>query len=171
MARRNFTRAAKRGPKNNVWTVVLLQETALAASGQQQSNIVQQSDWSVNGGERATILTIRGYISVSAQNATTPLLEGGVLWYIGLNDNDIVTPAAPETAATYVNEQILTTGGHIFPEVAGGFTRESMDWEINVKTKRTIQSGTNVVMVMANRTSDEIKTTAVLRCLLRKGGN
>ena len=171
MARRHMR--ATRGIKNNVWTVVLQNELVLAASAQHESPIVTEADWS-DGGERATCLTMRGYLSVAGSTQTAVAqTEGGILWYIGVVDRDIPAGSAPapQTAATYVQNQIFTTGGHIFPAVAIEVTRDTYDVEIDVKTKRTIQAGQDITLVLANRTSDEVKLTLVIRALLRKGGN
>jgi len=171
--RRAFRRT---GPKNNQWSVVLLQEVLLAASGQTESIIVGDTDWTFPGGETATILTVRGYLSVCAQNDLLSKQEGAVLWYIGTQDKDISLAAAPEVADTYLEERILTTGGHIFPEVeaaAAGVqvVRPTRDWDINVKTMAKIRSGTDLRFVIANRTANDIRITGVFRALLRKGGN
>ena len=171
MARRRTMRAS-RGVKDNVWTVVLLDDVSLAASGQSDSAITTESDWS-SGGERATMLTVRGWLSINGDNEAGAKLEGSVFAYIGLVDQNIAAAAGPTSASTYVDEVILTTMGGQFVNTGAGDlqTREPLSWDINVKTKRTFQSGTDIRLVISNQTGKAVKISGVLRALLRKGGN
>ncbi len=164
---------ASRAVKNNVWTVGFLQEQVLAASAQVEVDIAQSADWAFAPGQRATLLTIRGYLSVTAStDITVEHPDGAILWYIAPIDADVTVPAPPELAGTYIFEDILMTGGHIFGHaMSGGPVRNTYDADINVKTKRTFVSDTDIKFVLANRTSNVIKITCVMRALLRKGGN
>ena len=173
MPKRRFTRGT-RTVKNNVWTAVLAQELPMAASTQLELNVAQPSDWAFGVGQRATLLTVRGYLSICGSNDDTVKVEGAVLWYIAPVDADIPTAQAPQTVGTYVEEDILSTGGHIFENYNPAVSspgRATRNWDINVKTMRKLPPDMTVRFVLANRTSGEVKVTAVMRALLRKGGN
>jgi len=175
MARRRGSSArGSRTVKNNVWTTVIAQELVVAASAQLELNIAQPSDWAFGVGQRATLLTVRGYISICAALSDLAAVEGAVLWYIAPVDADISTAQAPQLAPTYIEEDILTTGGHIFENFNPNNAspgRMTKDWDVNIKTMRKLPPDTTVRFVLANRTSDDIKITSVMRALLRKGGN
>ena len=162
----------KTGVKNQIWTVILLNEVVLADGGQQHSNIVQQSDWSSTGGERATVLTIRGWLSVSFTNdVSVASNEGSVFWYIGVIGDGIVTPLSPLAANTYIRPSILTTAGHLAEAVPIGGRANSKSWDINVKTMRTIKASETIALVLSNESDRTINTSGVIRALVRKGGN
>jgi len=174
MARRRFGHRGARTLKNNVWTSVVGNEILVSSLGASELDIVTEADWAGGSpGQRATLLTIRGWLSICGQVDTATKVTGSVFWYIGLMDQDIAVGKGAQTADTYVDEDILTTGGHQFEAIPGTGTgsRNTFDVEINVKTKRTFNANTDVRFVLANRTGDGIEYTAVLRALLRKGGN
>ena len=179
MARRSgFTRRGKAVVKNNIWTSVLLNEVLLVAGATSTSSIVNAADWSEPPiGQRATILTVRGWVSVTAQADTLTKSEGQVFWYIGTLDALIAVAAIPaaDLVSTYVQANIMDTGGFIASSVLGGVgglaAQRSHDWFINLKTMRTIRSGTSLVFVITNGTGDDIRVGGVFRALLRKGGN
>ena len=174
--RRGSIQRARGGVKNNVWTTILLDEVIVGTGITSVSAIVTDTDWSVSG-ERATILTCRGWLSVCGQNDTLTKSEGQVFWYIGTQDAnvDLADIPQPQDVATYAAANILATGGFIMDSAlgaAGGFYgRRSRDWDINLKTMRTVRSGVDLNFVIANRSGDDIRVGAVFRALLRKGGN
>ena len=164
MGRRYTTagRAFSRGPKNNIWSVVTQQDTALAADTNDELNIVDGADWTGSAGaESATLLRIRGYLGVAPDAAT----DGAFQWYIARFDNDAASPS-PTLPATYVDEDILATGGYQFEASAGN----AKMWEIDVKAMRRIGVGDEVRLVMRS-ISTATRNTVVARGLVRKGGN
>ena len=170
--RRNFSgRSSGSMVKNQVWASALLDESVLATTGQLEVNLVQQSDWSTTGGERGTVLTIRGWLSVSSDNDETAKPEGSVFWYIGVVSGAPGTAPPPGLPATYVSPFILTTGGFLWGSIGMDVARESRMWEINVKTKRTIRADQTIRLVMLNATPDTLNISLVTRSLVRKGGN
>ncbi len=176
--RRGFSRA-RGAVKNNIWTVGFNNETTLAAGSVNVAAVVAASDWSV-GGERATMLTMRGWLSISGQNDNVTKSEGQVMGYIAVIDSEVVGAAVPDpfSAATYVASNILWTFGHIFESAVGQVgppvflsPRPTRDWDINLKTMRTFRAKEDVVIVIGNGTGDDIRIGMLARALLRKGGN
>ena len=169
------TRRSGSRMKNNIWTTVLLDEVLIGTGIQNVSDIVQGFDWSPTGGEHATILTVRGWLSFCGQNDTGIKSEGQIFWYISTIDAAVTLANTPQAdaAPTYVQANILATGGHIFESIAGGTgdSRPTHDVEINVKTMRKIRAGQNLILVVKNATGDNLRVGGVLRALLRKGGN
>ena len=170
--------ARRSGVKNNVWTSLILNEVLVATGNTTVASIVNSADWSnLLSGERATVLTIRGWLSISAEVDTVTKSEGQIFWYIAVNDSLIATAAIPpaDLVSTYTQTNILTTGGFIASSILGGVgglaAAREMTWEIDVKTMRTIRSGDNVDLVATNGTGDDIRVGGVFRALLRKGGN
>ena len=171
-------RSSSRGPKNNVWTAIILNEVLLAAGANSVSSIVTSADWSNEPfGERATVLTIRGWLSVTAQADTLTKSEGQIFWYIGKVDGalPIVDIPVADSVVTYTQTNILDTGGFVASSVLGGVgglaAQRSHSWEVNVKTMRKIRSGEDINLMVTNGTGDDIRVGGVLRALLRKGGN
>ena len=65
MAGRRGRRAFRRGPKNYVWSAVLAIDQTVATGVTAGQNIVQAGDWAgAVGFERATLLTVRGWLNV-----------------------------------------------------------------------------------------------------------
>ena len=78
-SRRRFSRARSGVVKNQIWTTLMLDATSIAAAGTLGLNIVESGDWAFVDGQRATVMTIRGYISISLTNSLTASAEGSVL--------------------------------------------------------------------------------------------
>jgi len=175
MPRRHRFSRASRGVKNQVWASLLIDEFLMGTGVQSSFDLVAGDDWSATGGERGTILTVRGYLSITAQNDTGVKSEGQVFWYIGVIDAlvPLASHAPPDAGITYVAANILDTGGHIYESIAGGTGdgRPTKDWEINIKTMRTIRATQNLVIVIKNGTGDNIRLGGLFRSLVRKGGN
>jgi len=167
---RNRLQRSAKTLKNNVWAIAFLDEQTVSSGSRIGVPMVVDGDWAL-GGQRATLLTVRGWLSVNGSPQLTAMLEGTIAWYIGLVDEDITVFPSLILPSTYVDEVILTTGGHSFEQVAANVRRPTKDWDINVKTKRTFNTGTNVMLVLLNSTADDITISLLTRTLLRKGGN
>jgi len=165
--RRGFTRSSSK-LKNQIWTVVLHDETVLAAAALLTANIVQSSDWTSVDGERATVMTIRGYISIAAQVGVAAQDEGSVMGYIAVQADSAAITAPPDFAATYVNTQMLDTFGHLYGATAADGFRPTFDHDVNVKTKRTIGARDNIICAIKNNTTNNMDITMVIRALVRK---
>ena len=161
-------RGARRVRKSGsmIWTAVMRgPNSALAAATQVATDIVIASDYqgAGTGQEEATLLSVRGYISVVTDAAT----DGAFQWLIATVDEDTVDTAAemaPGTVNTYVDEDILMTGGYQFE---ASFT-EPYTWDVHVKSMRKLKRGRDVrLFMLANTTA--VRVTSLLRGLLKVG--
>ena len=167
-SRRRFSRGASSGVKNQIWTSLMMDATSIAAAGTLGLNIVEPGDWSTIDGQKATVMTIRGYLSVSLTNSLTASAEGSVLGYIAtLDDAAAVTPP-PDLAASYQSTTILDTFGTAVPEVAANVLRPLWNHVVHIKVKRIITARQNVVLVIKNNSVNTIEVTGVIRSLVRK---
>jgi len=156
--------------KNNVWTVVLLDGVAIPASGLVSSDIVSPSDWerSASGKEEATVLTVRGWLSYVNKLVLADNNPNGVFQYVGIQDEDISTSPTPTAASTYTEEDIMWTGGHLFPfESSDGSSHTT---EFNIKAQRRITSGQDLRHVMEVGAGSDLLVSGVIRALLRISG-
>ena len=170
MARQRRSVRASRGPKNNIWTVVQVSNAAQSSSPS-GADIVIASDWVASAGfERATLLSIRGYISAAPDVVDVSTGSLAMLIYIADKDTANVDPQA---VATYTEEDVLWTGGAQASGqgIAAIEARPSFNWEVNVKSMRRITNGEDVRIGAAASVGLDWRWTFVLRALLRRGGN
>jgi len=152
-------RASKR-TGNRIWTAVTL-GTVVLSSVHDGVSIVNEADWSSAPNEKATLLAIRGWIhltSIAGANARATLLMGKF-------DADELASAAstdPDNVATYVNEDILWTGG--MTSSGGGIDHVNM--QINVKAKRKMRATEDINLIYACSPTDNFIMGGVLRALL-----
>ena len=146
----------------------MLDATSIAAAGTLGLNIVEASDWAFVDGQRATLMTIRGYLSISLSNSLTASAEGSLLGYIATLDEAAAITPPPDLAASYVSTTILDTFGAAIHEVAANVPRQTYMHDINVKTKRIIAARQNVVLVIKNNSVNTVEVTGVMRALIRK---
>jgi len=150
---------------NQIWTVIQIDAGLVAATPWNIFNVVQDSDWSVTGGGRkGTLKAIRGWLAVSQVGTAGSDFQG----YFTHKDEDVVSGASldPFVSGTYVDEDILFTLGGSFP---GSAVDQAgiRNYEINVKSKRKIKSGTTVSLVMAATALTQIHVVGILRGLIQ----
>ena len=171
MARRVGRRSSgTRGPKNNVWTAIHVTNTQ-QVSTPVSADVVVPADWTaVAGFERATLLSIRGYISVSPD--VEDISTGSIMFLIMVVDQDTAN-VDPQLVAPYTEEDILwtwgvQTGGQ---GAAAIESRPTTNVEINVKSMRKLTNGQEVRLMANASVGLAWRWTAIARGLLRKGGN
>ena len=165
--KRRYTRASK-GVKNQIWSVLLYDRTSIAAGATLDLNAVEASDWAFVDGQRATLMTMRGYLSFSFTNSLVASAEGSLLGLIAVVDSASAVAPPPSFAASYVDTSILDTFGFAIPEVAADVTREERTHLVNVKTKRIIRARDDVRIVIHNNGVNTVEVTGVVRSLIRK---
>ena len=171
MARRRFSRSISRGPKNNVWSVVLLDEVVVD-TGVVEADIVNAGDLqaAATGFQRFTLLRVRGWLSISKDAAN--LGGTSVFMIVYTTDNDAGT-VSPIVAATYTDEDVLWSAGADFP--AAGTANISLmaptQIELDVKAMRKIDTSRNVRFSIIGSSAGAVTVSGVLRGLVRKGGN
>ncbi len=169
--RRAFRASGSRGPKNNVWAVVLADEVPVASLASVSFNIVQDSDWQGGTGqERGTILRIRGWLSVNNKTTTGVRPDGAWFAYVTVQDEDAAV-ASPIDPQSYIDEDILWTGGGQFTATDTNATGHVTEINIDIKTMRKIRVGQQCRLAVFNASGGTMNVSHVLRALLRKGGN
>ena len=159
---------SKPGVKNQIWTTLMLDAVSIAAAGTLDLNIVEAADWAFVDGQRATLMTIRGYLSFSFSNSLVASAEGSLLGLIAHVDAGVALPPPPDIAATYVATNILDTFGYAIPEVAANVVRQVKNHEVNVKTKRIFSAREQIRLVIKNNGVNTVEVTGVCRALIRK---
>ena len=161
--RRSYSRGAKRGPKNQVWTAVLSTGSAVSSVSTTQFEIVNQADWSAGkaGLERATLLSIRGEIECRTTSASV----GPMFLVICKADETFVMD--PATASEYENADILWTG--VFQNPAEAAILKGFKFDI--KAMRRITNKDKIVLYMTSVGSASFSVSGIIRGLVRVGGN
>ena len=113
-------------------------------------------------------MAIRGWLSCTAQTGT-----GGdtITMFIAVVDEDESPTGAsldPALAGSYIDEDILWTGGWTKQEATNSGSRASHWQEINIKARRKLHTGQAIRWQMTT-TNDEIQVSGVMRALLKVG--
>ena len=170
-SRRNrMTRGvSKTAIKNQIWATVLFDEVIIAAGATLVGNIVVTSDWTLIGGQKATIMTMRGWLSICGQVGVAAQDEGSAFGYIAKLSAGVSPVPPPDLGATYVDTQVLDTFGHVFEATAADGRRNTFDHVVDVKTKRTIDSTQFIGLIIKNGSTNTMDLSGVVRALVRKG--
>ena len=169
MAKRRSSRSA-RSSGALVWTTLINEESSIAVGATKTgSDIVADADWTgVGGQERATILRVRGWFSVTIEPAAVLEGAGTAFAYIGVYDEDELSVDA-SVAGTYKDEDIMATYGHQFPySNIGQPSPDTWDQEVDIKAMRKIRSGQDLRFVMTNKTPLILEVSLVLRALVKR---
>ena len=169
MARR--FRRGSRGTKNNIWTVVQI-EQSLVNIAAIQATIAQASEWQGAGTAfmHVTLLRIRGWLSVA------PLLGSAgssvFAWAIYVVDEDAAN-VSPLNTSLYTSEDVLASGGLVVSDTGVGDVERVVgkEWVIDVKSMRKMRTGSEVRLSIATDVNGAYNAFGVLRALIRKGGN
>ncbi len=171
MARRT-PRGSSRGAKQrglNTWTTVLAVDTEITTGASTSCSIVQDSDWVPAGGtSKATLKRIRGWLSCITKDVTGSFAQSIVMCYIGLFDEDD-TPPPPQSVSTYVDEDILWTGGGVLAFTDTGTVGRSVDFDLDSKAQRRMRNGQTLSLVVQNVSAASLQVSLVARALLTRG--
>ncbi len=152
----------------NTWTTVLGEDVTLTAGGSVSFDIVADSDWvPAAGTARATLMRTRGWFDIINKDTSGSFAGGSVFMYVGVFDEDVASPAA-SLVSTYVDEDVLWTGGGQFPFQESGAAM-SLHKHIDIKSQRKLTTGSEVRVVITNAMVVSIEMSFVLRALLRRG--
>jgi len=168
--RRRRATSRSRGPKNQVWTNVVFEDTTVGTTVVQEV-ITEPADWApvANVSERATLLRIRGWIAVS--KLATGITGGQLFLAIYVADEDDVA-RAPNDATLYSDEDVLWTHGVAFGRTDAEPNMLGITVPVDVKAMRKMTFGRTVRLVMISSiTTTTLLVGGVLRGLVRKGGN
>lgn len=180
MARGRRHRAVRRGMKNQLWTVSIVDEFELTTglSTAIFSPVVDE-DWqraSVSA-EKCTVLRVRGWVSVVQELTAGVGGDGTVFAGMVLHDEEATTPNM-SLVTSYGEEDLLWIGGHLFGPVErvitveGGTTSLANQWhfDVDIKAMRKMRTGQAMDMVFTNLLPSSVEISGVLRALVRIGG-
>ena len=171
MSRRRFRSAVSRGPKNNIWSVVLLDEVVVGTAAV-EGDIVNAAELqgAGTGFQRYTLLRIRGWLSVSKPVAS--VVAQNLFMIIYTTDANAGTVDALN-ATTYAVEDILWTGGVGYPANGVGAVEAQPPTQIHVDVKamRKIDTSRDVRFAFEGSAVGTMTVSGLLRGLVRKGGN
>jgi len=164
-----MVRAVKRS-RELIWVSVGVQASLLETT-LDIAQLVISADWATTAGfDRATILGIRGWLSV-AQTAAGTGSEAPGIWLAiyKCGEDSPANSMDPHNAQDYVDFDVLWSGGQ------GGGTSSTganafRSYEINVKARRKINSGEQLRMaatVPTDTATPRFNVTGMLRTLLQ----
>jgi len=170
MARRIRRSFGKRGPKNNVWSVVLLDGVLIPAGTALEPTIVSPSEWqpAASGFEHATLLRIRGWLSIARR--LDQVAESSIFMMIYKNAVDDGV-SDPSDVGEYPVEDVLWTGGARFPLLSGATSDVSVNpvqFDVDVKAMRRIDSAEEIRLSLISSIANTVRISGVLRALIRK---
>ena len=162
-SRARFARSSRAKGKY-IWSSILLENfnVPVTPAG---ADIVIGTDFAAHSGrEGVTLMAIRGWLAYTAQAGTS---NDTLMEFIGVFDEDEATATIdPALAGTYVDEDILWTGGWFKQTATDIGSRQGGFEQINVKARRKIHTGQEVRLIMTT-TNDQIQISGVLRGLLK----
>ena len=164
MTRKTGIRRGQRpAGRNMIWLTVVGLNTAITDSTL-SADLVADGDWSVSSGKQsATVIAVRGWISVMSPKTAVEVSMAG---YIGIQDEN-ATSGSPQSVATYLNEDVMWTHGTHF----GSAAITQMNWDIDVKAKRRLHTGTELRYNFIADVTAELEVSFVLRTLLLKNNS
>jgi len=162
-SRAHGKRFSGRDKKQYLWTAVSLQGSNITVGGAPlEANIVEPTDWErqPNGRESATLVSIRGCFSVTAELNTSGQFKA----YIAKYDEDETPSPNPLSVGTYVDEDILwSTCGQ---QQASIELWSGQVEQLHVKTKRRISNHDEIRLVLAASNGGVFEVSCLLRGLL-----
>ena len=165
--RRGGSFRPRRVQHDQIWVPVVFNNQVITDGSALQVTIVSGSDWADSGTglERATLMTIRGWISVSQ----TPVVNVEAAWYaaIAITHEDAQLPII-SSASAYIEDILWTSGG------SGRTTASTADIhyqgsyrEVNMQARRRITDQQIVTMDFASIRAGGI-VAGVLRAFIRR---
>jgi len=163
-------RVARRGPKDQLWTILVIDGLVVDDSPAVSRDIVEGADWAVGGGfEHGTILRVRGWLTLQPPAA----VPSTMFMTIGPQDQVLTAGNAnPTLEATYLDEDILWTYGvSVAATVANDLYIPPII--VDIKAMRKITTGVDLRLTMVTNGPVGAGWTinGVLRALVRRGGN
>ncbi len=163
------TRSRSSGLKNNMWSVVLL-EDVLIPTAAVEAVIVEPDEWqaATTGFEHATLLRIRGWLSISRITTVASLHTIAMVIYKVDQDSAAVSGLV---GLTYTEEDVLWSGGCNFSTISTTVGPEGLvpvQFDVDVKAMRRIDSGTDIRLSVVSNVNNASRISGVLRALIRK---
>ncbi len=164
--RRRFT--GRRTAKKPVsWTRRLFNAVAVTDTPVIVDDIVTPGNWVLgNMNERALIKRLRGALIVSAP----PTADARLSFWIAIYVTDIDTTSVPPDTTAILSEDLLYMDMGVFSEQAALAveSRDTIRFDIDVKSMRKIQSDQVIRLVMVGSTAASLTVSGFMSSLLSR---
>ena len=168
MARRG-RRSFSKGPKNNVWSVVILEDVLVDDTPTIEASIAVPGEWqpAASGFEHATLLRIRGWLTATAVQGLTAVQSLFAVIYVVDSDAPSTNPLS---ANTYSEEDVLWTYGWSWTDGGAGSVEKVTvpAIHVDVKAMRKIDSSREVRLALRCSSTVVVSVAGVIRALIRK---
>lgn len=171
MARRRRGGRSVRKSRDLVWITSILEETLLEGN-LDLSLLVIPNDWAsaTNGFDRATLLSIRGWLHVVQLAASTSTEATGIWLSVYKTDQAVaVNSFDPHDALEYnVNDTLWTGGAGL--NLTTGTSSPLPVTDINIKTRRKLTSADSIRLaytIPTDTATPRVNVIGCLRCLLQ----
>ena len=168
-------RAFRKVSHDQVWDVRLFDRLAFDDSPVIESPLVTGSDWATSAGtERATILRVRGWLSMSSDANNTNVDAAYALIYLTDVDAPILAAGSngPADVLGYI-EDVFWYGGTGFAKGNAGAVEQAPSFRLDVDTKgmRRITNDQQLRIAFAGQVANRFtQVSGVIRTLVRRGG-
>ena len=166
---RNRTRRGSSARRNYVWTSVILESVTVTTGVPVKAVIVTPDEWqaSTTGFKRATLVCIRGWLSVNPLLSTT---DFGVCFMAIVVQEEGASLVGPDNVLAYNEGNVLWTAGCAFGANGAALEQaQSVAFDVDVKAKRRIDSGEVVQLVFVGSIANTAQISGVLRGLVQLG--
>jgi len=165
---------ASRRRKNQTWVSTIVEAASFDNDPVIEATILNGANWSLEQGlDRATLMTIRGWLSVSYDPTQTVANRAFYMIYMTDVDTPILAAGTngPADALAYI-EDVIWTGGWQVPigKAASVEQSTSINYEFNIKAMRRMTSDQVLRVAFAAGTAGSFFiASGLFRCLVRKG--
>ena len=174
MAARRRTSTKRR--RNQTWVSTIVEAASFDDSPVIEATILSGANWSLEQGlDRATLISIRGWLSVSY--LSTQVVANRAFYMLYMTDVDTPILAAgtngPADALAYI-EDVIWTGGWQVPigNASAVEQLQSINYELDIGSMRRMTSDQVIRIAFAAGTAGStFIASGLFRCLVRKGAS
>lgn len=169
--RRTYGRRSIRRKGNLTWITVVVKASVLENVATQIAQLVIPSDWSIaTGFDRATLLAVRGWLTVTQQGAATAAEATAAYWAVACQDVSSADVMNPSVASDYDDYDVLYSGGLAMTAAASTASLVAPALDVQFKSKRRLTSQEEVSLfcfVDIDTATPRANFNGVLRALIR----
>lgn len=167
MRRRNRSvRRSSRNGKNLIWVTTLIESSFLEATPLDLADLVIPSDWAgASGFDRATLMGVRGWLSIAQLAAATAADASGCWVAIYVTGTDIAANSFnPGAAVDYNdNDTLYTTGVALTTATGTGLAYPTE--QINIKARRKLTTALDLRMAAIASSDTATPRVNVVGCI------
>lgn len=166
---RRSVRRGRRNGKNLTWITVVVKASLLENTPTQIAQLVIPSDWSlVTGFDRATLVRIRGWLSIGQVTVGTSADATAAYAAIALQDGSSADVMNPSVASDYDDYDVLWTGGCGVTAGAAAGSYYAANIDIKAKRRLTTQEEVSLFTFLdIDTAAPRVNYNGVLRALVQ----